>query len=288
MINSMWSGVSGLRAHQAKLDVIGNDVANVNTLAYKQGNVTFQDAFYQSLSGAGEGSAGKQVGLGVNIGSISRDFTEGQLQETGVDTHMAISGEGYFVMRDADGNNQSFTRAGNFERQYSETDSTMRLMGADGMYLCSITDGGTPSVIQIDEIVEDITISSGGELVYSYTVEQQATDADGNPVVDDDGNAVMEDVTVYSDPIQIAIASFRGPNGLSQIGSNQYVETSASGSAEYGGKNFKIVSEHLENSNVNLAQEFTEMIVTERGFQANSRTVTTSDAMLQELLNLKR
>jgi flagellar hook protein FlgE len=264
----MWSGVTGLRTHQTKLDVIGNDVANVNTVAFKQSNVSFQDAFYQSLTTAGEGTSGKQVGLGVSVGKISKDFNDGQLQDTGVRSHMAITGDGFFVLKDAAGQNTSYTRAGDFNLYYNSTSDSLNLLGPDGKYLYGTSGdsrGSANDIIDLPADIQDMMISSGGLLSY----------------IDGSG-------TLVENAFAVDVATFPGQNGLSQIRGNQYIETPASGSPIFTSTDYQLVQGHLENSNVDLAQEFTEMILTERGFQANSRTVTTSDSMLQELLNLKR
>ncbi len=268
MINSMWSGVSGLSSHQTSLDVIGNDVANVNTIGFKQSNVTFQDAFYQSLSNPGEGTSGAQIGLGVSVGKISQDFDQGMLQSTGVSTDMSISGDGFFVMKDESGANISYTRAGDFELSYDSGSDELRLLGSDGKYLYG-TSGGSGgsanSMITLPSDIQDMMISSDGVISY-----------------------IAADGSLVENAYTVDIATFPSPTGLSQSGDNQYVETTASGSADFDSNNSQVVQGYLENSNVDLAQEFTEMIVAERGFQANSRTVTTADSMLQELLSLKR
>jgi len=271
MLNSMWSGVSGLRTHQTKMDVIGNDIANVNTIAFKQSNVTFQDAIYKSLTSPGEGTTGKQIGLGVSVGKISKDFGGGNLQSTGVESHMALTGDGFFVLKDTSGENVTYTRAGNFELVPYGTNQ-QALMGPNGKYLYGTDNGvggSAGDIIAIPSNVSELTIDANG--VVSYY------DNTGSPPVGLVPNAYTVD-----------IATFAGQSGLLQVGGNQYAATTASGTAQFGSNDTQIVQRHLENSNVDLAKEFTEMIVAERGFQANSRTITTSDSMLQELMNLKR
>jgi flagellar hook protein FlgE len=268
MIGSMWSGVTGLRAHQTKLDVIGNDIANVNTVGFKQSEVRFQDAFYQSITSPGDGTAGKQVGLGVSVGKISKDFSGGLLQTTGVASHMALEGDGFFVLKDADGLRPSYTRAGNFDFDYDSAGGTVSLLGPDGRYLYGTAGaaGGTAGTkIELPADMQDMMISSEGKISY----------------IDSAGLLVADAFTVD-------VATFPGETGLGQIGGNQFVETTASGTPIFGATDHVVVQKHLENSNVDLATEFTEMIIAERGFQANSRTITTSDELLQELLNLKR
>lgn len=122
MMRSMFSGVSGLRAHQTRMDVIGNNVANVNTVGFKSGRVTFQEVFAQTLQGAGApdaatgrgGTNPMQVGLGLGVGSIDTLMTRGSLQRTDNPTDLSIEGDGFFVVRGGSGDTFSFTRAGNF------------------------------------------------------------------------------------------------------------------------------------------------------------------------------
>lgn len=118
MMRSLYAAISGLRNHQTKMDVIGNNIANVNTVGFKSGSVTFQDMLSQTLSGASSGSGNSggtnamQVGLGVSVASINTNFTDGSTQSTGVQTDLAITGQGFFVLGDA--LNQQYTRSGNF------------------------------------------------------------------------------------------------------------------------------------------------------------------------------
>src|SRR5947207_2846046 len=106
MLRSMFSGVSGLRAHQTMMDVIGNNIANVNTTGYKSSSVVFQDVLSQLLSGAGApqngqgGTNPEQVGLGVKVGGITTNFAQGASEVTGRSTDLSISGDGFFVVRD--------------------------------------------------------------------------------------------------------------------------------------------------------------------------------------------
>jgi flagellar hook protein FlgE len=122
MMRSMFSGVSGLRAHQTRMDVIGNNVANVNTVAFKSGRVTFQEIFSQTLSGAGApdaatGRGGRnpmQVGLGLGVGAVDTIFTRGSVQRTDNPTDLSIEGDGFFIVKGGLSDTFRFTRAGNF------------------------------------------------------------------------------------------------------------------------------------------------------------------------------
>lgn len=268
MLRSMWSGVSGLRTHQQQMDVIGNDVANVNTTAYKQSNVTFQDAFYQSMSAPTEGSSGLEIGLGVSIGSISKDFSEGVLLDTGVATNLAISGDGFFTVKNVDGTQSGYTRAGDFELSYDSTTEKVRLFAGDGKYLYGTTgenSGSASTLIELPANMQELMVSREGQISY----------------IDGDGALV-------SNVFTIDVATFGSTADLTQQGGNLYAESTASGGPIFDSTEFSIEQGYLENSNVDLAKEFTEMIIAERGFQANSKAITTSDDMLQELLNLKR
>lgn len=118
MLRSMYAGVSGLDAHQQMMDVIGNNIANVNTVGFKRSRVTFQEMLTQTMQGASAsqdnraGTNAKQVGLGTSVGSIDNDMTSGNLESTGKESDVAIQGDGFFVLRD--GASNSYTRAGNF------------------------------------------------------------------------------------------------------------------------------------------------------------------------------
>ncbi|HHV38143.1 MAG TPA: flagellar hook protein FlgE, partial [Tepidimicrobium sp.] len=121
MMRSMYAGVSGLRVHQNKMDVIGNNIANVNTVAFKRGQMTFQEVFSETVRGASAPQAGKggtnpqQIGLGVGVGSTNIIHTKGALQTTGNATDLMIDGEGFFVVSDdTNFENRYYTRAGNF------------------------------------------------------------------------------------------------------------------------------------------------------------------------------
>jgi flagellar hook protein FlgE len=136
MMRSLYSGVSGLRNHQTRQDVIGNNISNVNTTGFKAGRANFQDMLSQTLKGASsaQGNLGgtnpMQVGLGMSVASIDTLFNDGSLQSTGVASDLAISGDGFFVV--ADGNKQYYTRAGNFSFDAAgnyETAGGLKVMG---------------------------------------------------------------------------------------------------------------------------------------------------------------
>ena len=266
MLRSMYSGISGMKNFQTKLDVIGNNIANVNTFGFKKSRVTFKDMISQTVAGATApnedgtrgGINGKQVGLGSQIAAIDTVQTGGNMQTTGRMLDLAIAGDGYFVLQAEDGS-ERYTRAGNFY-----LDSEGYLVNSDGYFV--VVDGDNLQ-IELEEVVD-------------FSVGK-----DGTIYVTNNDNEV-EGVGM------IQLAKFPNADGLQKEGSNLFINTANSGEPIYnvdGDAIFgDVESGMLEMSNVDLSEEFTEMIVAQRGFQANTRIITTSDEILQELVNLKR
>ncbi|AKF94561.1 flagellar basal-body rod protein FlgG [Brevibacillus halotolerans] len=267
MIRSMYSGVSGMKGFQTKLDVIGNNIANVNTVGFKKSRVMFQDILSQKVgseSGPTENGARgsvnpKQVGLGSTVAAINVVHSVGSPMTTNLTSDLSIEGDGFFVV--SDGDNKYLTRAGNFER-----DVNGFLVNPQGMKL--LDSGGNPVQIERENVV-------------SYSIG-----SDGVITTVDNDQQVQEAAT-------IGLVTVPNPGGLEKVGGSLFKATVASGNIEMEPTtpteaNSKILSGQLEMSNVDLSEEFTEMIVAQRGFQANSRIITTSDTVLEELINLKR
>lgn len=267
----MYSGISGMKNFQTKLDVIGNNIANVNTFGYKKGRVTFKDMVSQTISGAtasGGPTGGvnpKQVGLGSQMASIDTVDTQGSLQTTGRVLDLGIQGDGYFMVEKD--SSPYYTRSGNFY-----LDNEGFLVTGAGEFVLD-TEG---KQIQLN----------GGDM---KTVESMNIGNDGSISIVVGGIAIQAP--------QIGVARFNNNAGLEKVGNNLYrasnnsgiptgntVNPGVAGTAGAG----TIVSGTLEMSNVDLSEEFTEMITAQRGFQANTRIITTSDEILQELVNLKR
>ena len=278
----MYSGISGLRNFQTKLDVIGNNIANVNTYGFKKGRTIFKDLISQTVAGAsGPGTTRggvnpKQVGLGSQIAAIDTLHTPGSTQFTGNTLDLAITGDGFFAVKESTTNAQTlYTRAGNLYM-----DSTGDIVDGEGRYVVGVgvTATGTPAANTIYDPVTNNKIN----------IPKEATSMS----VGQDGVVSY----VRGDELHIAgqiqIATFSNPGGLEKIGGNLFASTVNSGTALTGNPlvdgRGKLESGFLEMSNVDLAEEFTEMIVAQRGFQANTRIITTSDEILQELVNLKR
>ncbi|MUK89909.1 flagellar hook-basal body complex protein [Ornithinibacillus sp. L9] len=314
MLRSMYAGISGMKNFQTKLDVIGNNISNVNTSGFKKGRVTFQDMMSQMTSGAQGPTATRggvnaaQVGLGSQLGSIDNIHTQGFRQTTNNPLDFALEGDGMFVVQDGD--SVAYTRAGNF---YLDEDGS--IVNPQGLYLMGFqvdTDG--------DLVVEDngnyYSQDENGDWFElqvnnnTFVKEQQANNPPANTGAFVVGNMQIPDnaqsFSVQTNGIvnfidqdgntqvagQVAIANFSNPAGLEKAGSNLFLNSVNAG---YTGLAIpesegtaSIVSGSLEMSNVDLSEEFTEMITAQRGFQANTRIITTSDEILQELVNLKR
>lgn len=392
MLRSLYSGISGLRAHQTMLDVTGNNIANVNTAGFKGSSAQFEDTLSQLTQGASGpqpatgGTNPAQIGLGVKVAAVTTNFTQGSAQTTGKATDMMISGDGFFIT--SRGGQQLYTRAGSFG-----FDAGGRLVGPDGGLLQGWTadatgvvttgspignitlsptatipavattqvgvDGNLPSDAAVGTSLErDIRVfdangaarnlaltftktttgwdvaaadangATSGQQPLAFTNGKQqagATLAVGGITVDlgavtgyagmttvaatgHNGSAAgtLEAFTLGADGSlvgsfsnglkqtvgRIALAKFTNPSGLEKAGDSAYTVTANSGTAQIGQAGDPgfgtLAGGALEMSNVDLSQEFTNLIVAQRGFQANARIITTSDQVLQELVDLKR
>ena len=258
MLRSMYAGVAGMQGFHTKLDVIGNNIANVNTIGYKKSTINFQDLLSQNLSDSGVNPM--QVGLGSATSTINVVHTAGPSMSTGVGTDLAILGDGFFVVQKPDSEEQYLTRAGNFVANAAGdlvTSQGYNVLNSDGNIITSLNDYDSFSINRLGEIV--------------------GKDVDGTET-----------------PIgTIGISVPDNPSGLKKFAGSMYEMTSK---ADADGIDIDTVTEKktelgsgmIEMSNVDLTEEFTEMIIAQRGFQANSRTITTSDEILQEVVNLKR
>jgi flagellar hook protein FlgE len=285
MLRGMYSAISGLKMHQSMLDVTANDIANVNTIGYKGSRTTFTDQLAQLQSGAsapGVGGGGRnpaQIGLGVQFGSIDNLMGGGALQSTSNVLDLAVQGEGWFrVTTDgpddmtsaagAPATAEAFTRAGNFTRN-----SAGFLVTQSGAYLLGKTqpDGGEDTYIMVPDGASNMTIGSSGQVSY--------IDATG-----------ARQTAGY-----LTLSKFPNEGGLERASTNLWRVSPASGPEAPVGGGLPgtsglgaVVSGVVEMSNVDLATEFTELISAQRGFQANSRVISTADEILQDLVNLKR
>ncbi|MCR1970344.1 flagellar hook-basal body complex protein [Clostridium cochlearium] len=353
MLRSMYSGISGLKVNQTKLDVIGNNIANVGTTAFKNQRIRFQDVLSQNLkfgTGASANVGGtnpSQVGLGVEVAGIDTMVSQGNMQPTGRNLDFAVDGDGYFVVargkqegkieiekddeakkgevKASDGLEVHYTRDGSFgldDLGQLLTSDGYRVLGYfpegatieynDGKPSLKVNpkdqDGGAKVKTELQPLLipDEVTVTvtgegegagagAGAEETTSKTMKIKNFSVDKNGTI----NAVLASNEVVAIG-QIAMASFKNPAGLTKEGKNMYSTSASSGEALYRNSaevdkdksNEKgygdIIQGRLEMSNVDLAEQFTEMIVASRAFQANGKIITTGDEILQDLVNLKR
>jgi flagellar hook protein FlgE len=272
----MFSAVSGLKGHQTMLDVIGNNIANVNTAGFKASRVLFSDMYYQTLSAASAptpatgGTNPTQIGYGSKVASIDLLNTRSGFQQTARAMDTYISGEGFFTVQDSSGE-LNYSRVGSFS-----FDASGNLLDASGSFVM----GQIPTLTNPVGTLVPINIPN----FQNYS----------GVSIGPDGAITGTNLTTMAiqTPGQIPIAVFNNPDGLEQRGDQYFGETLNSGAPGYAaagtGLAGQLVSGGLEMSNVDLSKEFTDMIVAQRGYQANARVITTSDQVLEELVNLKR
>ncbi len=397
MLRSMFSAISGLRAHQTKLDVTGNNIANVNTVGFKSSQTVFEDTLSQVIRNGSAptadtgGTNPAQVGLGVKVAGITTNFGQGSTQNTGRSTDFMISGDGFFVTRA--GNENLYTRAGSFDydgagnlvtpdgaqlQGWMATNGVVNANGAVGplsipfgqvMRPTATTEGAVAGNLSttaaVGEAVQTqittydavgtahpvaltftrttattwsvaasengaplgttsltfdpgtgrptgattftvtvggapVDLELGGTTQYGGKTALTPSGVDGNAMGTLQSISLSGDGTimgVYSNSLRepigkLALATFANPSGLSKAGNTSYRVGDNSGQPVVGeagtGGRGSLTAGALEMSNVDLAEEFTGLIVAQRGFQANSRVITSSDEILQDLVNLKR
>ncbi|HEY3367219.1 MAG TPA: flagellar hook protein FlgE [Symbiobacteriaceae bacterium] len=413
-MRALFSGVTGIRTHQVRMDVIGNNIANVNTTGFKASRVTFGDVLSQTMSIGSAISSPQQVGLGVGVASTDLMTGDGSLQMTGRALDLAVEGAGMFVVKNQSNGTNLYTRAGNFDWDSGGylvvPGNGERVQGwvPDATGKITNTDVGALSDIQLirgsvslakpttavklsgnldagaaDQSTYDSSFTAFDSLGRAWTIPVRFTrtgslspstwtwsyldpsvtswdsakpggsfsfnndgtqQADATPfntltltvpgadpiTVDVNTIAVtqgfantggsnimvqksngtrmgtLESVSiddtgavqgVYSNGdrrvlAQVALATFPNEGGLLKAGASTFSATASSGSPEVGTPNTggrgRLLPDNLEMSNVDLATEFTNMILTQRGFQANTRVITTADQMLEDVVNLRR
>lgn len=280
MMRSLWSAASGMTAQQTNLDTIANNISNVNTVGYKKDTVEFKSLLYQTLQAQSTNNAGEnkpipaQVGSGTRTASITTVFTQGGMQEAASNTYMAIDGDGFFKVRNADGE-ICYTRDGAFSLQPTAEGGTM---------LC--TAEGYPVLDQNNNTIN---------LPAECRAEDLVVDTDGNIFISDgDGKKTELSKTVNGQTYNqtIGLAQFNNPSGLSSVGGNMYMQTVASGapleeSTTQGLVRSEINQKYIEMSNVQVADEMVNMIVAQRAYEMNSKAIQASDEMLQQANNLR-
>jgi flagellar basal-body rod protein FlgG len=266
MVRSLWTGAAGMIGQQANIDTISNNLANVNTSGFKKTRAEFEDLLYQTAKVAGTPATedtvvpvGVQMGHGVKVAATQRMFTQGALQNTDNVYDMAISGEGFFRVQMYDGS-WAYTRDGAFK-----VDSDGRLVTSNGYWVL-------PDIIMPEGFLpEKITVSKDGRV--SVIVPQ----IDENEPVDVG---------------QIELYRFPNPVGLTAVGENLFKISNASGDPIPGQPGYQgmgqIIHKFLEMSNVQVVREMVDLIVAQRAYEFNSKTIQTSDNMLGTATTLKR
>ena len=267
----MDSGVSALDQFQQDLNVIGNNIANVDTVGFKSENMQFADALSQTI---GSNAAGvEQIGTGVVTSSIAGVFTQGSIINSGVPTNMAINGNGFFLVKDPSTGEEYVTRDGNFT-----VDANGYLVTSSGMRVQGYTDS-THATIGDIQITNTLT---GGD---ASPVESYTFNSDGSVSI------LLSDGTQFTGG-QVLLQNFTSPTQLTSVGNNLYngmTNAGALATPEAPSSNGlgNIVTSSLEMSNVDLATQLTDLITAQRGFEANAQTISTSNEVLQDLVNLK-
>jgi flagellar basal-body rod protein FlgG len=263
MIRALFSAGSGMNAQQINVDNIAHNLANANTAGFKMRRTQFQDLLYQSLvqPGAAAGSqtvvpTGLQLGLGARPASNEIVFSQGSFQLTSNPLDLVIEGRGFFQVRRPTGE-IAYTRAGNFH------------LDRDGNI---VTGEGNPIEPQITIPPQAQAISIAQDGTVSYTLPGQAASQVAG---------------------QIQIANFVNPAGMNSIGNSLFQPTDASGEPTVsipGGQEGvgTLLQGYIEQSNVSIVEEFINMIVSQRAYEANSKVVRAADEMYQQANNLAR
>ena len=344
MLRSLYSGISGMKVNQTKLDVIGNNLANVSTTAFKGSRVNFSTTISQTLGSASAASDslggvnGKQIGLGAQISSIDKIMSQGSMQSTSRSLDVAVDGSGYFMVATGPAltggntdaitikdngvenmpanNSVAYTRDGSFVLDNEGnllTSKGYRVLGfamkttdtknnnnednirADGTVLYVESNNNTVSV---DNQLVSLKIPDKVTKIDKVGKETQVAVKSFNISADGLITGVLEtgEITALG---QIAMSSFKNEVGLTDIGNNMYEPSGSSGAAiissgknSTAGRNSSgygdILQGYLEMSGVDMAEQFTDMIVATKAFQAAGKTITTGDEILSEIINLKR
>jgi flagellar hook protein FlgE len=274
MLSSLASGVSGLENFQQEMNVIGNNIANVNTTGFKAGVFDFADTFSNTLQGAGATSPAIQVGTGVEIAAISNNWNQGSINSTGVSSNLAISGNGFFQVKDPTTGATFATRDGTFA-----VNASGQLVTSSG----DIVQGfNSSSLSTIGNLTINITGSPSTAAISSYTIDPQGkitvNQADGTSFVC--GQVLLQ---TYNDPQMLVSEGNNLYSNLTAAGPTTTTAV-APGSSGLG----TLQAGALEGSNVDLSNEMANLITAQRAFEANSKIITTTNEVLQTLVNMKQ
>jgi flagellar hook protein FlgE len=326
LVGTLNAGVSALNTFSQSIQVISNNIANVNTTGFKNSRSEYTDGFSNLLqqaapavaSGVGSNVPSVQIGTGVQLSGVSSNFSQGTLTSTGSNTDLGISGNGFFRVKDTVNNVDYASRSGDFrldDQGFLVTSDGFRIQGlSDGAATYDATDVGgvltytktttAPATVGDTQIDFNVTIgagltnSTGGTFTDAQVTASKPTmrsftvDQLGNVIIGlSNGDAFIRG--------RILLQHFNDPNALTREGKNLFSGLEAAGPVQGISLSAAINSPAsnglgrievgtLELSNVDLSQEFADMIVVQRSFQAGSRVITVADSMLEEVINLKR
>jgi len=265
MLRLLWNAQSTMIAQQEKLDAISNNIANVNTNGYKKIDASFKDLVYESLdrkgypvSASATGKTVLQNGTGARVGEWTRDNSQGQLVQTGLTTDLAVDGSGYFEVIQPD-NSKAYTRAGNFL-----TDANGTIVDGSGNRL-SIVDGNGNNINKVNG---------------PYKFDRN------NFHVSSDGVVSIKQGNAEINVGKVKISDVIGDNSMVAVGDNLFKPKQ--GATIVDSKDYSVMQGYIEQSNVDVATEMTEMLVTQRAFQLSSTTLKTADEMWQMANNLRK
>ncbi|MDL5366667.1 flagellar basal-body rod protein FlgG [Xanthomonas sp. NCPPB 2654] len=259
MNQALWVAKTGLDAQQTRMSVVSNNLANTNTTGFKRDRASFEDLLYQQVRQPGGATSaqtqlpsGLQLGTGVRVVSTSKDFEQGNPQQTGRALDVMVNGRGFFEVQMPDGTS-AYTRDGSFQ------------INAQGELVTNSGYAIQPG-IQVPEGAQSLTIGTDG------TVSVQVA-----------GTAAALEIG------SLTLSDFINPSGLQAKGENLYAETAASGPAQNGTPGLNglgtTVQASLEGSNVNVVEELVSMIETQRAYEMNAKAISTTDSMLGYLNN---
>ena len=328
LIGSLTSGVSALDAFSEGMDVIGNNIANVDTTGFKASTVDYANGFSDLLqapapppaSGNGSGTNTTQIGEGVNVESVTQNFTQGSLNTTGKPTDLAISGNGFFIVQDTANQDDYATRAGDFTvdaNGYLTTSGGMRVQGltggtpsftatvVNGQLSYSLDSSTPPTTVGSIQLTSNASVGAGtivnntGGAFSDAQVDAGAPQVTGF-AVNGTGDISLElsngsDFNVGT----VLLQNFENPNALVSVSGNLYSSLSTAepigGAALTASNNTpgqsgtgQLTQGALELSNVDLSAEMANLITTQRSFEAGSRIITTSDTILGDIIALKQ
>lgn len=309
MVKSMFAAVAGLKAHQSKMDVISNNIANANTVAYKSQSATFMDSIYSTITrpsggnavaGGGGGMNSSQVGYGSLLGSVRTDFSPSYPNYTGIGTDLYCDGPGFFMVGPFEANASPYqmelSRSGQFEVKNGH------LVDSQGNYVYGTSATGWNADGTANAIPGMTQNAGNWEMGTSGTLSPIAVTGPADTVLTSfavDGNGKITGTTDSGTVYElgyVALVNVDNPNGMVHTDGYYYKmgASDANGAAgaatvmKAGGNVGSLKAGYLEGSNVNIAQEFSDMIITQRGYQANTKIITVTDEMLEQLVNMKR